>query len=149
MMNYRRLIITTVIFFTFAGIAENYAQEFGNEMRHMRSNIGRLNLNDSQKEKINELRLNHKEEMIELRSELELKQLELEKLKSSKNFSGSGYINAVKEISTVKSKMAEARAIHRMNIYDLLDDNQKKEFLSFPEHSGKYRMHKYFRHRDM
>ena len=148
-MIYRWLTITAFILFIFFITNDINAQKCRNENRHNQNSLEKLNLSDAQKEKFNALKLNHREEMIKLHSELELKQLELEKMKSSENFSSSGYVNAVKEISIVRSKMAEARAEHRMDIYEILDDNQKKTFLSFPEQSGRKRISRHYRHRDM
>jgi Spy/CpxP family protein refolding chaperone len=148
-MNYRWLTITAIVFFTLFAANDIIPQRHGNNDRHDRTCINRLNLTDAQKEKFNDLHLSHKEKMIQLHSELELKQLDLEKLKSSESFSAQGYVNAAKEISAVESKIAEAKAEHRMDIYEMLDENQKKEFLSFPEHSRKFRTQRYYRHRDM
>jgi Spy/CpxP family protein refolding chaperone len=95
-----------------------------------------LNLSEDQEKKIDGLRLSHEEAMIKFRSDLELKELEMRKLKSSEKLSRAEMINITKEISSVKNDMALARTNHQMDIYDLLDENQRKIWSDKQENFG-------------
>jgi len=95
-----------------------------------------LNLSEDQEKKIDGLRLSHEEAMIKFRSDLELKELEMRKLKSSEKLSRTEMINITKEISSVKNDMALARTNHQMDIYDLLDENQRKIWSDKQENFG-------------
>ena len=86
-----------------------------------------LNLSEDQEKKIEALKLSQEEEMIKLKSEIDLKDLEMRKLKSSDKFSRTEIINLTKDINAIKNEMALARANHQMDVYDLLDENQRKD----------------------
>lgn len=88
--------------------------------------LEQLKLTDAQKTKFDELRFNHQKEMINLRSELEQKQLELRKYRSEGNLSRSKVVGLTKEINEIRNKISLARANHQMDIYELLDDTQRK-----------------------
>ncbi|HEX9252390.1 MAG TPA: Spy/CpxP family protein refolding chaperone [Ignavibacteriaceae bacterium] len=109
-----------------------------------------LNLTEDQEKKIETMRFSHQESMIKLKSDLELKELEMRKLKSSDNFSRSSIINLTKEISSIKGDMALAVTNHQMDIYDLLDVNQKKIWLEMQDQFGnmKHRMRDKMRERE-
>ncbi len=100
-----------------------------------------LNLSEEQEKKIEALKLSHEEVMIKFRTDLELKELEIHKLKSSEKFSRSAMINLTKEISTIKNEIALAKANHQMDLYDLLDESQRKIWLDKQEQFG-YMKHK-------
>ncbi|MBI5660865.1 MULTISPECIES: Spy/CpxP family protein refolding chaperone [Ignavibacterium] len=86
----------------------------------------RLNLTDAQKAKVEELRTNHQKKMIDLKANLEKKRVELRSLRNSDNLNRSDFLKLTKEISEIRNAMAVERANHQMDIYELLDDNQKK-----------------------
>jgi Spy/CpxP family protein refolding chaperone len=85
-----------------------------------------LNLTDAQKDKIENLRFNHQKEMIDLRADLQLKMLEMRKLRSGENLSRDKMIDLTKEINEIRNKMSLARTNHQMDIYEVLDNTQKK-----------------------
>lgn len=91
--------------------------------RHL---LEQLKLTDAQKSKFEELRFNHQKEMIDLRSDLQQKILELRKYRSGENLSRSKVISLTKEINEIRNKIALARANHQMDIYELLDETQRK-----------------------
>ena len=95
-----------------------------------------LNLSEDQEKKIEALKLSQEEKMIKLKSEMELKDLEMRKLKSSDKFSRTEIINLTKDINAIKNEMALARANHQMDVYDLLDENQRKIWLDAQEMFG-------------
>ena len=100
-----------------------YGDDFPPPPKHL---IEKLQLSDAQKDKFDELFFNHQKRMIELRAELRGKILELKKYKSEGDLKRSKFIDLTKEINEVRNKMALARANHQMDIYELLDDTQRK-----------------------
>ena len=96
----------------------------------------RLNLTDEQGNKIESLRLSHEEAMIKLRADLELKELEMRKIRSGDKLSRDEMIRITKEISTIKNEMALARVSHQMDVYDNLDANQRKIWMETQDRFG-------------
>ncbi|MCG6958320.1 periplasmic heavy metal sensor [bacterium BMS3Abin03] len=90
--------------------------------------LEKLNLTDEQKEAVEQLRLKHQNEMIDLKADLQKKKLALKELTSKDNYSRDNYINAVKAINAAKNNIAVSMANHRMDVYDLLAPEQKKAF---------------------
>ena len=78
--------------------------------------------------------------MIKFRSELELKELEIRKLKSSDKFSRSELINLTKEINAIKNDMALTRVNHQMDVYELLDESQRKIWLDKQDQFGNMKL---------
>lgn len=113
-------------------ISDSFAQFSGKGRGRNQGCIQNLNLTDTQQQKIKDLRLTHQEEMIKLRSEIDLKQLEIKKMFNNSDVSRSKYLSAVDDLSAVRNKLSQARANHKMDIYELLDDDQKKEFMNCP-----------------
>ena len=66
--------------------------------------------------------------MIDLKAALEKKQLDKQELLSKGNYTRDNYLGKVKAISDAKDKMALAKANHRMDVYDLLTEEQRKTF---------------------
>ncbi|MDH3268639.1 MAG: Spy/CpxP family protein refolding chaperone [Ignavibacteria bacterium] len=132
--------------------SQEYRQE--NRVRDGMKNKDRiqekLNLSDEQTDKIEELKLNHKNEMIGLVAEIEKKEVELEQLKSSINFSREAYLNKINEIISEKNKLEITKANHQMDIYQLLDDNQKQEWNKMTRimHERKHKVVRKMRDRD-
>jgi Spy/CpxP family protein refolding chaperone len=128
----KNLILALSVLFVIAVInPQLYSQKRDHsKMTDSQMNIKQqLNLSEDQEKKIDRLRLSHEEDMIKFRSDLELKELEMRKLKSSEKFSRSAMINLTKEISTIKNDITLARANHQMDVYDLLDESQRKIWL--------------------
>lgn len=105
-------------------------KEFRMEMKE------KLNLTEEQENRIESLRLSHEEAMIKLRADLELKELEMRKIKSTDKLSRSEMIQITKEISAIKDEMALARVNHQMDVYDNLDVNQRKIWLETHDQIG-------------
>lgn len=97
----------------------------------------KLNLTDEQKDKVEQLRIEHQKAMIDLRADMQKKNLALKELTSKGNYSRADYLNLVNDISSARNKIEAARANHRMDIYSLLDDQQKKIFDKMPMMGGK------------
>ena len=120
------VVLTALILITVVN-QEMFAQQRGNWNRNnCRMNIKeKLNLTDEQEDKIENLRLSHQEKMIKFKADLDLKELEIRKVKSSDKISRSEMIRIEKEINIIKNEMALERVNHQMDVYDILDANQR------------------------
>ena len=67
-------------------------------------------------------------EMIDLKANLQKKKLEMAELKNNGNYTREDFINKVEAINSAKDQIAISKANCQMDIYQLLDDNQKKEW---------------------
>ncbi len=88
----------------------------------------KLNLTESQQDQIVTLKLTHQMEMIDLKANLQKKKLQMAELKNNGNYTREAFIDNVEAINSVKNEIAISRANFQMDIYQLLDDNQKKEW---------------------
>jgi len=88
----------------------------------------KLSLTETQQDQIVTLKLNHQMEMIDLKANLQKKKLEMTELKNNGNYTREDFINKVEAINSVKDEIAISKANFQMDIYQLLDDNQKKEW---------------------
>lgn len=128
----KKFLIPILLAFVFFTINQDLFAQKNQRMdrQNFRENIKeKLNLTTEQESKIEALRLTHEEEMINLRNELDLKELEMKKLNSSNNVSRNDVLKLTRELSEIKSKMDIAKAEHRMDVYDLLNSDQKKIWL--------------------
>jgi len=148
----KKLIFMLAVLFAVVSLnQEAYSQKGDNsKSKNFRMNLKeQLNLSEDQEKKIEDLRLTREESMIKFRSDLELKDLEMRKLKSSEKFSRSEMINLTKEINAIKNDMALTRVNHQMDIYELLDESQRKIWLDKQNQFGnmKHRMRDKMRER--
>ena len=125
----RTLIITVLLSFliVIAG-AFTYAQrqkEDRKDNKHEKI-IEKLNLTDQQQTQIDEFRFDHQEKMIDLKADVEKKKLGLKELQSNADFSRGDYISKVEDIISAKNKIKLAKANHHMDVYELLDAEQKE-----------------------
>ncbi len=112
--------------FIFATISDANAQKRGDMRQNFNRMHEQLNLTDQQKAKVEELRLKHQEQMIDMRAELEKARLENQKLRNSDNLNRSDVISQTKKMNNIKNNMAESRVNHKMDVYELLTDEQRK-----------------------
>lgn len=87
-----------------------------------------LNLTAEQQQKIDALRLAHQKEMIPLQADIRLAQLELEELVRAGDTSKK-LDAAIKKVNDLKSKQYEKRVKHRIEIANVLTDEQKAIWL--------------------
>jgi len=107
------------------GQMERRGMHSGNHHKMMKEN---LNLTDTQSEAVEELHFSHKREMIDLKADIEKKKLDMKELLSKGNYTRDDYLNKVKVINDTKENLALAKANHRMDVYDLLTEEQRKTF---------------------
>ena len=128
----KKLIILLSVLFAITALNQQFlAQKNDNpRSRNYRGEImEKLNLSENQEKKIETLRLSNEEAMIRFKSDLELKELEIRKLKSSDKLSRTEMINLTKEMNEIKNQIALTKTNHQMDVYDILDDSQRKIWL--------------------
>jgi hypothetical protein len=74
--------------------------------------------------------------MVDLKAELEKKEIELDEIRNKDNFSRNEIIASVENINKVKNEIALKVANHRMDIYELLTDEQKENWKDKQHHFG-------------
>lgn len=87
-----------------------------------------LNLTAEQQQKIDALRLAHQKEMIPLQADIRLAKLELEELVRTGDTSKK-MDAAIKKVNDLKSKQYEKRIKHRIEVANILTDEQKAIWL--------------------
>ena len=87
-----------------------------------------LNLTDEQQEKVDALKFDHQKAMIDLKANLEKKKVEMAELKNKGNYSREEFLSKTNEIISVRNQIALSMANHQMDVYQILDDNQKKDW---------------------
>jgi len=95
-----------------------------------------LNLTEVQQEQIGSIKLNHQMNMVDLNANLKKKKLELAELKNKGNYTRESFIDKVEAINSAKNEIAISLANFQMDIYQLLDDNQKKEWNKYSFNFG-------------
>ena len=125
----RILIVTTLLVFLLAlASVFTFAQQEREDRRdHRRVKlIEMLNLTEEQQTQIEKIRFSHQEKMIDLKADVEKKELGLKELQSTANFNRNDYIAKVEEIISAENKIKLEQANHHMDVYELLDTEQKE-----------------------
>ncbi len=147
----RKLIVLVTVSILSLAMFNVFAQGFGyrdGDRDRLRDRIhDKLNLTEDQESAIEDLRISHQKQMIEFRADIEKKELELQQLKNKDDYTRDEYIAITEEINNIRSTMHLARANHHMDVYELLDSNQKEIWNKFerkyPRHKGNFRQHRY------
>ena len=143
--------IATILFIVLISTQFNYGQMERRRMHqgdHYKMMKEKLNLTDTQNEAVEELHFSHKREMIDLKAAIEQVKLDKNELLSKGNYTRDDYLSKVKAISDAKEKMALAKANHRMDVYDLLTEEQRKTFDEIKCCQGNRRQFGRMRYRD-
>lgn len=95
-----------------------------------------LNLTDEQREKFDDLDLQHEKKMIDLRAELDKSRLMKREVTKKGNFNKNDYIAAEEKIMQAENKIHMEKVKLKMEKYSLLDEKQRKNFLDdFDDHA--------------
>jgi Spy/CpxP family protein refolding chaperone len=129
-------IAVTIVMLTFMGISQPNHQRFGKGL------CERLNLTDIQIEKVEQLRNAHQKQMVDMKADLEKLRIEMRELRQGDKFDRKSYIALEEKMIQQQNKMRLSGANHRMDIYELLDDTQKKEWKKMGNNIEKRKMNK-------
>ena len=140
--------LTLILFlsFTIWNVAQQNYKSRDCEQRGERF-AEKLNLTEEQQTVIEELKINNQKEMIDLKADLERKKLELKELKSKGNYTRDEFLNRVEAVNNSRNNIALAKANNRMDIYEVLNAEQKDTFDKMGNRSGKHR--KMMKHKRM
>lgn len=119
------VLLTVIISLLF--VSQSFSQKRMHKKDEMRKEfISQLNLTEEQSDKFDELRSENHKAMIDLKAELEKKQVEMKDLQKSENLKRADLLAKVKEMNEIKNEKALLKANHQMNVYEILDDTQKE-----------------------
>ena len=128
------------------GYGNDYGDKDGKRYRDKDRIHEKLNLTDEQENKIEGLRINHQKQMIDFRAELDKKELELQELNNKGEYTRDEFIAKIKELSEIRNRMQLAGANHQMDIYELLDPEQKATWNDIrkriPRHNDNFRQNR-------
>lgn len=99
----------------------------------------KLNLTEEQQVKVEALRFSHQEEMVDLKANLEKRKIEMAELKNKGNYTRDEFLGKTNEIISARNKIALSLANHQMDVYQILDETQKKEWNKFSSEFGEKR----------
>lgn len=90
-----------------------------------------LGLTEEQHKQFDELKMKHIKEVMPLKTDLRLKQMELGALWRAEELDAKKIIAKVKEISGLREKLQVANVEHRLNMYKVLTPEQRKQARRF------------------
>ncbi len=125
----KALIIALGTFFLFSLVSFSQPKQKFHKKDFKENITEKLNLSEEQENKISDLRTAHQKEMIDLKADLEKKMIDMKELKKNQDLSRTEMISAVENINTIKNTMAISQANHKMDVLELLNDDQKKIWL--------------------
>ncbi len=129
-MKQRTLIIAATIFtaliFTISISAQN---KTGTKRMGKEFGLKKLNLTEAQQSQVEKLRIEHQKNMVDLQANLKKQEIALEEVTANKDLKRSDLTNAIENISKAKDQIALARANHFMDVYQILDNTQKAQWL--------------------
>ncbi len=121
-------LLTVSIVFSFSILS---AQPFKHKpMQKPNGIFQQLKLNDSQLKKFNELKFDNQEKMIDLKAKIQKERLSLKKMITNGNINKSAALNIVDKISSLRSKMAKQKISLWFDVYNFLDNTQKKVWIN-------------------
>jgi Spy/CpxP family protein refolding chaperone len=120
-----------IILFSFLLITDAAAQSYGRGKGAARGDgwrMANLNLTQDQQDRIEKLRTDHFNEAGRLRDELDRLRIDKRSMMRETDLNKTNYLNLEKRMSGIREKISLSRAEFRMNIYELLDADQKEKF---------------------
>ena len=137
-----RIFVLIAFIFSFLVTFNGFSQEKKMELHRDGNKFKihqKLNLTDEQQEQTEILALSHQKEMVDLKANLEKREIEMAELKNKGNYTREEFLSKIDEIISARNKIALSFANHQMDIYQLLDETQKKEWNKFSGNYGERR----------
>jgi periplasmic protein CpxP/Spy len=132
-----------IILLVFIFAAEAASQPFGRGRGQGRGDgscFTNLNLTQDQQDKVNQIRDNHFSEVNKMRDELDRLRIDKRSMMRQTDLNRNDYLNLEKKMSALREKIHLANADFRMNVYELLDADQKEQFSKgnfYPQKRGR------------
>lgn len=124
--NFVSLSIVLIVLLITAGAVAQPMKHGGKSMDGCRFNG--LNLTEVQQQKIDALKENHFNEVSKLRDELDKMRIDKRAMMRADKLDKNSILELTKKMSELKGKIALAGETFRMNVYELLTDEQKQDF---------------------
>jgi Spy/CpxP family protein refolding chaperone len=131
----KRMIIASLLVTLFFGTTALFAQPqkpLGPNGRSMGPRFDgtrmqfMLNLTDEQTKTFNDIRYKHQMEAIDLRAELDKNRAEVRKMMADENVNSDKLLALTKANNEILAKMRTSRTQMWLDVYNILDDNQKE-----------------------
>lgn len=140
------LYILMVVFLTLPFTIQAEKGRYGKDVKGEGTYMGRwhhdwlsnLNLNEDVLQKMQETRLKHKEKILDLKNQVEKKELEMEKVLLDKKIDFKKILSVHDEIAALRQKMSRSKLEHKIEMYKLIPDDKKEE-------ARKMLLHKFLR----
>ncbi|MCL4550931.1 MAG: Spy/CpxP family protein refolding chaperone [Bacteroidetes bacterium] len=147
MKKYVSLVLGAVIFLSVALYAQPGKGGMGMGPRMGRQQLKELlKLTPDQEKQIHELRYQQQKDAIDIRAQIQKNRLELRKMISENNINESKIFQLTDENSKLQGDLKHSAIKHFLDVYKLLDDNQKT---IFAKHFEKFSGEKFMRGRMM
>lgn len=125
------LILYLLVFpLTIHGMKENIDQRSRAERKiaeRYYHNWASLDLDENILQKIKEIKLNHREKMIDLRSNIEKKELEFERVLMEEDLDLKKLLSINDEISNLRNEMVKDMLKQKIDIYEIIPADKKEE----------------------
>ena len=114
----------------------------GDGKRQMRDRIiEKLNLNEDQLQNFNDYHYKHQKEVIELQAEIEKNRLEINKMMLDNNIDKAALLELTGANSELRAKIHQSKISMWLNIYEILNDDQKEIWTQHFVHMDKGNRH--------
>lgn len=87
----------------------------------------KLDLTEEQESKLDNLRDKHQKDMIDMKADLEKARLDLKNLTKDGSFARADFLTAHKKVQSIKNKIGDSWANHRMDMLDVLSKEQREK----------------------
>lgn len=122
----KNIINKAVLLFIVAVFLSSFAYSQPGTGMNLNKLEKKLNLTDAQKDQIENLKIKYQKDMVDLKAKLEKARIEMKEVTSDGDFSRSEYLAAHNKMVKMREEIQLAAANHRMDVFDLLDKDQKK-----------------------
>jgi Spy/CpxP family protein refolding chaperone len=119
-----------VILFSLAILTEAAAQPYGRGRglgNEQGWRLSGLNLTQDQQDKITKLRTDHRNEVSKTRDDLDRLRIDKREMMRQNNINKNDYINLEKRMSSLREKIHLSGAEFRMQVYEILDTDQRQQ----------------------
>jgi Spy/CpxP family protein refolding chaperone len=130
-------IIVVILVVMVSAISSSFAQPKRMNMQKHDAMVDKLNLTDAQEKQFNNFHYEHREKAIDWKAQLNKNQLEIQKLMSEKNINSAKLKEITKANSDIKAQMHSSRVDMWLNIYNILNDEQKEQWTKHFSNMGR------------
>lgn len=122
------LTLSLILFLSMMNFSDGYSQQRERKFNKFKQDkvIDKLNLSDEQSNKISDLRTKHQKSMVDMKADMQKAMIDLKEVRKSNDLNRSKLVSATEKVSNIRNKMALEKANHQMDIFELLDADQKK-----------------------